>query len=307
MKKYALMAFVAILVLLVWYLYAPPIPLSVLKEKYTDQYSHFVTLNDLNVHYKKKGKGTPVLLIHGTSSSLHTWQQWENELSKKYTTYSIDMQGGGLTSPAVNNNYSIKAYLNLLDAFVEHLQLDSFYLAGNSLGGHTAWEYAANAKHAHKVKKLVLVDPSGFFDKNREKPFVFILGKSKLLLKSVEYLNTEIFVKKSLKEVFYNDNLVSKNMLQRYNDLGRRAGNRKAFFYKVQQLQEGKKSDLQKIKCPTLLLWGKEDEWIPVYLSEIFTNNIANNTLIVYKNCGHIPMEEIPEKSVKDILNFFAE
>ncbi|MEZ4915367.1 MAG: alpha/beta fold hydrolase [Chitinophagales bacterium] len=57
----------------------------------------------------------------------------------------------------------MQAYLDLLDAFVEELNIDSFYLVGNSLGGHTAWAYAANAKYADRLK-LVLVDlPSGFF------------------------------------------------------------------------------------------------------------------------------------------------
>lgn len=307
MKKYFFLFLLVFLMFGGWYMYKPAIPFETLKAKYSDEHSRFIQLNGLDVHYKVKGEGFPILLIHGTSSSLHTWEQWESELSKEYKTYSIDMQGGGLTSPPTDNDYSIHAYIKLLDAFVDSLEIDSFYLAGNSLGGHTAWAFAANAINSFRVKKLILVDPSGFFAANREKPVVFQLAQFDFLFNNIEKINTTPFVKKSLKEVFYNDDLVTKAIVDRYAELGSREGNRKAFFYKVRQIEEGETKDLQKINCPTLIQWGKEDLWIPLELADIFTSNIPNNKLIVYENCGHVPMEEIPLKSVMDVITFLQE
>lgn len=304
MKKYLFLFFILIIVLLSAFLYQGPSDWDYLLKKYSDDNSHFVELNGLNVHYKKKGQGMPLLLIHGTSSSLHTWEKWEDVLSKEYTTYSIDMQGGGLTSPPADNDYSIQAYINLLDAFVEELGLDSFYLAGNSLGGHTAWAYAANAVHADRVKKLILVDPSGFFLANGEKPLVFQMAQIDFLFNNIEKINTGPFVGKSLKEVYYNDDLVTEELIQRYTDLGQREGNRKAFFYKVRQIEKGDVDDLKKITCPTLILWGENDLWIPLELASIFVDNIPNTSLIVYPECGHVPMEEKAEESAQDVLNF---
>ena len=304
MKKYVFLFIIALLVGAGFYLHQPPIAIDVLKAKYSNEDSKFISLLDLDVHYKVKGNGFPIILIHGTSSSLHTWEKWEAELSKQYTTYSIDMQGGGLTSPPLDNDYSIDAYIRLIDAFVDTLGIDSFYLIGNSLGGHTAWSYAANSKNAVKVKKLVLVDPSGFFDPKREKPIVFQLAQFDFLFNNIEKINTKPFVQKSLKEVFYNPDLVTQDLVERYADLGSRAGNRKAFFYKVRQIEEGNEKDLRKINCPTLIQWGEQDAWIPLSLSEIFTSNIPNNSLIVYENCGHVPMEEIPLKRVEDVIAF---
>lgn len=305
MKKYFFMALAIALVSLGLYLYQKPIPLETLKERYTDEHSHFIEINDLTVHYKKKGEGFPVLLIHGTSSSLHTWQKWDSLLSASYTTYSIDMQGGGLTTPPADNDYSIDAYLGLIDAFVLKLGIDSFFLVGNSLGGHTAWAYAANSPLAPRVKKLVLIDPSGFSDPKQEKPLVFQLAQFDFLFKIIERLNTSAFVKKSLNEVFYNDDLITDEMIKRYTELAYRAGNREAFFYKVRQFQNGKKEDLEKITCPTLIMWGEEDRWIPLSLSSIFTSHIPQNELVVYPKCGHIPMEEKAMESVEDAIHFF--
>jgi pimeloyl-ACP methyl ester carboxylesterase len=307
MKKYLFIALLLLTAGVLSYLHKGPIPFEDLKSKYTDEYSNFISLNGLDVHYKKKGSGMPILLIHGTSSSLHTWEKWETELSKYYTTYSIDMQGGGLTTPPPDNDYSIAAYISLIDAFVEALAIDSFYLAGNSLGGHTAWAYAANSPNASKVKKLILVDPSGFFDKNMDKPTVFQLAQFDFLFNNIESINTAPFVAKSLKEVYYNKDLVSEEIIQRYQDLGSRAGNRQAFFHKVRQIESGKKEDLRKIDCPTLILWGENDLWIPVNLSEIFLEHIPNKQLIVYPECGHVPMEEKAAESVADVISFLSE
>jgi pimeloyl-ACP methyl ester carboxylesterase len=305
MKIYILLAIILLLVAFGFYLHKPPIDLDTLKAQYTDEHSHFIELIGLDVHYKKKGQGMPVILIHGTSASLNTWEPWEEELSKKYTTYSIDMQGGGLTTPPSDNIYSIASYLNLIDAFVLELGIDSFYLVGNSLGGHTAWAYAANSPLADRVKKLVLVDPSGFIDPKREKPMVFQMAQFDFLLNNSEKLNTSPFVEKSLKEVFYNEELVTPERIKQYDDLGLRPGNREAFFLKVRQMEYGTTEDLEKISCPTLILWGENDEWIPLSLAEIFRTYIPNNELIVYPECGHIPMEEKAEESAEDVMEFF--
>lgn len=307
MKKYILQFVIVLVALLGAYIYEGPVPFEELKEKYTDEHSHFIELNGLNVHYKKKGQGMPILLIHGTSASLHTWSAWEEILSKHYTTYSIDMQGGGLTTPPADKDYSIAAYRELIDAFVTELDIDSFYLAGNSLGGHTAWDYAANSNLKNRVKKLILVDPSGFFDPMQPKPVVFQLAQFDFLFKIIEHLNTKAFVVKSLKEVYYNDDLITQETINQYVDLNHREGNRIGFFLKVRQKETGDKQDLKKISCPTLILWGENDQWIPITLADIFTANIPDNKLIVYPECGHLPMEEIPNESVQDVMNFLED
>ena len=126
-----------------------------------------------------------------------------------------------------------------------------------------------------------------------------------ILFKIIENLNTKSLVKKSLREVFYNDALVTEEILNRYNDLMNRAGNRKAFLHKVKQLENGEAANLVKISCPTLILWGEDDIWIPLSQADIFTTHIPDNELIIYPECGHIPMEEKAKESVSDVIKFF--
>ena len=300
MKKILKILAVVIVVVLA-YMHSPSKSIEKLQEKYPSKYSKFIPIQGMNAHYHDVGEGMPIILIHGTSSSLQTWGKWEAELSKKYRVLSIDMPGGGLTGPHPNEDYSIDAYLSFLDDFTMKLGLDSFYVAGNSLGGKTAWKYAARNK---KIKKLILVDPSGFYVEDKKPPFVFQLGQKKALSRLVERLNIKPFIKKSLKEVYFDDSQVTASLVTRYNDFLRVKGNRKAFFQKVNSIQKSEEKELHQISIPTLIQWGKQDNWIPIELADIFTANIANHKFIVYNECGHVPQEEVAAESVTDAIMF---
>lgn len=283
------------------FLYRPSIPLEKLKSKYTNEQSAFVSIDGMNAHYRQSGSGFPVLLVHGTSSSLHTWHYWQDALSERFTVYSVDLPGCGLTGPHPEDDYTIGAYLDFLEKFTSAIGLDSFYVAGNSLGGHIAWEYAASSP---KVLKAVLVDPSGFHAEDRKIPLVFTLGRKKIFAAVVEKLNVDPLIGKSLREVYFDDDLVTPELKQRYSDLIRRKGNRLAFVKKVAGVELGAEADLWKIDVPVLIQWGREDLWIPIELADIFVNNIPDNELIVYENCGHVPQEELPERSAADAMEF---
>lgn len=300
MKK-LLYSLLFIILLLGIFMYRPAIKFDKLKAKYTDETSHFIEINGLQAHYQKKGQGTPLLLIHGTSSSLHTWNDWVDILSKKFTTYTIDMPGAGLTGPPADNDYSSERYVNYLNSFCDKLGLDSIYVAGNSLGGKTAWKFASQSD---RVKKLVLVDPSGFYVEGSKPPLIFMLGSKKALSNLVEGVNVKPFIKKSLTDVFYDDSKITPELTQRYSDFMRRKGNRKAFFKKVASISLSDESELEQIKCPTLIQWGKHDVWLDVSLAEIYKTHIPNNKVIIYENCGHVPQEEIPVQSANDVMAF---
>jgi pimeloyl-ACP methyl ester carboxylesterase len=285
-------------------LYRPAVGMDKLQKKYADEYSSFIPVGEMDVHYRKTGQGFPVLLIHGTSSSLHTWHYWHDILSEHFTVYSVDLPGCGLTGPHPDDDYSIAAYLEFLESFTTDVGLSGFHIAGNSLGGHIAWEYAAVSS---KVSKAVLVNPSGFHMEDRKVPMVFKLGKKKLFAAIVEGLNVKPLIIKSLREVYYNDDQITPELQQRYFDLVRRKGNRKAFVRKVANTEVGEVGKLRSVGIPVLVQWGKQDVWIPVELADVFTENLPDHQLIVYDECGHVPQEEIPERSAQDAMAFLLE
>lgn len=161
MKK-ALIALAILVAALVAILYRPPLSLEKLRARYADDTSFFTEVNGMPVHYRKSGSGEPVLLVHGTSSSLHTWQYWQPLLSEHFTVYSVDLPGCGLTGPHPQSDYSIAGFLDFLDGFTTSIGLDSFHIAGNSLGGHIAWEYVIQRPD---IGKVVLVDLRAFINR----------------------------------------------------------------------------------------------------------------------------------------------
>ncbi len=290
-----------ILVLLAVFLYRPSISLGKLAMKYSTDASKTVDVNGINAHYKQKGKGYPLLLLHGTSASCQTWDLWMDDLAKHFTVYSIDQPGSGLTGPHPDHDYSSEAYIDFLESFCNKLGIDSFYIAGNSRGGKTAWKYASQSG---RIKKLIVVNPAGFYGEGHKTPMVFKLGKSKSLSKIVEGLNVKPFINKSLKEVYYNDELITKDLKNRYNDLIRLKGNRLAFFEMALQNEEGSVEELKQIKCPTLIQWGANDPWLSADLAKMYDEYIPDSKVTIYEECGHVPQEEISAKSVKDAIEF---
>ena len=180
------------------------------------------------------------------------------------------------------------------------LELNKFYLAGNSLGGQVAWLYTS--KYDEKVDKLLLLNPSGF--SSDRTPFIIQLAKTPLINSFLRYFTPRVFIKKNLKEVYYNNSLITSEIVSRYHNLILFDGNRKAFIDRANIKQEDYSLEMKKIKTPTLILWGKNDEWIPASNSSKFQHAIENSKVVIMPETGHIPMEEKPIESLDIILDF---
>ncbi len=278
-----------------------------LKRMYANETSKFINIDEMQVHYRDEGIGIPIVLLHGTAASLHTWDDWTKELKNKYRVIRMDLPAFGITGPNNNNNYSIKSYTNFLDKFINQLQLDSFYLAGNSLGGNIAWNYTT--EHPEKVLKLILIDASGL-PTNKPQPAIFKMAKTPVLNSLFLYFTPRFFIKKNLQEVYADDSKITDELVTRYHKMALRKGNRKAFIERAKiDFKLGSKTTIEKIKSinqPTLLLWGAQDHWIPLENGKKMNRMLKNSQLKVLENSGHVPMEENPVESVQ-ILKIFLD
>ena len=279
------------------------IPLEDLKTEFKKENSRFVEVDGIFVHYVDEGEGIPIILLHGTGSSLHTWDLWAEKLKNKYRVLRITLPGFGLSGPRFDKKYKIKDYVNLLEKFVEKIGVEKFHLVGNSLGGSIAWLYSSF--YDKKVSKLILINSSGF--EMDEVPFVIKIARNDYLNFLIKKTSPKYLIKKSLKEVYYNDKLISKSIINRYYKLNLRQGNRQAFIDRSLINFIDHTSRLKKIKSPTLVLWGKNDEWINVKYAQKFRKMIKNSCVSIMNETGHIPMEEKPHESLKIIENFLLD
>ncbi len=281
------------------------VPIEQLKADHTYEDSKFVDIIGMDVHYRVTGEGSPVLLLHGTGASLHTWEKWTEELAKDFQVISVDLPGFGLTGKHFGNDYSISSYTHFLHTFTQKIGLDSFHLAGNSLGGHIAWEFALD--YPQQVKKLVLLDATGYPHPNDTPPLAFRIAQNPILNKLLLRITPRSLFVKSLKEVYVDDSQVTDELINRYFSLFLRRGNRQSFVDRANQEFIDRTADLGKIQSPTLILCETEYLENRSQNAGRFQKDIPNSKLIVYKNVGHVPMEEVAEQSVRDAKRFLME
>jgi len=300
--KYTLLAISAFLIIVISIYWKNDIDINELKNKYAYPSSSFISIDDMNVHYRDVGEGEAILLIHGTGASLHTWEKWINILSTDYRVISFDLPGFGLTGPDPNHNYQISRYTAILDSLMVKLKVDSFHIAGNSLGGLVAWHYTT--QFPQKILTLNLIDAAGLPQPGKKPPFIFQLAKLPVLSTLLQKITPKIIIEKSMLDVYKNDQLVTEKLIDRYFELSLREGNRTAFVKRMSQLNEKLVvGDLKNITVPVLIQWGIDDRWIPLSNGYEFQKLIPKAELIIYES-GHVPMEENPMETVKDYMIF---
>ena len=300
-------ALVLLIVVLVVAFYKADIPIEELKQKYALSPSQFDSLKGMNVHFRDEGPvsdSIPLVLLHGTSSSIFTWDACTKEWMKEHRVIRMDLPGFALTGPDPNDNYSIEGYVAFVHEFLKQRKVNQCYLAGNSLGGQIAYAYAAY--YPKEVKKLILIDPAGYPSANAKGSLAFKLGKLPVLKHLLTIVTPTSVVRKSIEDVYGNKGLVTDSLVQLYEDMACREGNRKALIKRL-GLERSDTNLLKRVKAPVMIVWGDRDFLIPLENAYKFQRDLNRDTLIIMKGIGHLPMEESPQNVVSAVDRFIRD
>ncbi len=281
------------------------IPVAQLKAKYQKSNSAFIDIDGVSVHYIMEGRvddSLPIVFIHGTSASLHTWDTLSSLLKTNKKIIRLDLPAFGLTGPNRLNQYDFNFYNQFLDEFLLKLNVTQCIVAGNSLGGSIAWNYAIASPD--KVKQLILLDASGYPKKDEKGSLGFKLAAIPVLNQALKHISPISLIRKSLEDAFYDKSLVTEKMVQQYHDMLLREGNRAAVLELFQHPMKPDPSKIKTITQPTLIIWGKEDQLISYKNAALFNQDIRNSQMLVLEKVGHIPMEEAPNQVATAILKF---
>ncbi|MCC2615783.1 alpha/beta hydrolase [Aestuariibacter halophilus] len=280
--------------------YQADIPVETLKSKYTTEASAFVNVMGVETHYRKEGKGPAIVLLHGTASSLHTWDGWASNLSQDHTVIRLDLPAFGLTGPNPDSDYSLRYYRSFLHQFLSTLGYSQVILAGNSLGGGIAWDYALH--YPQQVERLILVNTAGY--PQAELPRALRLARNPLTAPLLEFLTPRALVARNVREVYGEPQRVTDEQIDRYWDMLLREGNRHAFVVRANTTYNYAVDRLPELLMPTFILWGSEDRWIAPQNAARFGDTIQSASVRVVEGAGHIPMEERPEETVRMVREF---
>jgi pimeloyl-ACP methyl ester carboxylesterase len=299
-------------VLMAW-LREPERPATSLVARWAPPPSAFVVVESQVVHLRDEGPRddpAPLLLLHGTSSSLHTWEPWAQALKARRRVVRFDLPGFGLTGPFTGESpdYPAGRYGADIDArftlaLMDRLGLRRAVVVGHSLGGEVAWRLAVAAPD--RVAALVLVDAIGPPFAPGDMPLGWQLARLPVLNRLLDWVLPRELVAQGLAAIWGDPARVTPELVDRHFELALREGNRRALVQRLQQLRPGADADrIAQVRAPTLLLWGGSDRLVRPSVGEDFARRIAGSRLVVLDGLGHVPQEEDAVRSLQELQRF---
>ena len=291
-------------------LWRPDIPYATLDAKYANAASRWIDLpGGVRVHYRDEGSrsGPTIVMVHGFSASLQAWEPWVQRLGGAYRIVTLDLPGHGLTRAPLGYAASIDGYADLVDEFARRLGANPYAIIGNSMGGAVAWDDAL--RHPTDVRALVLVDAAGWPEKRgRGEPLIFQVIRQPWARSFIKDLDMRPLVKQGLEAAYLDQRLVTRALVDRYVELSRAPGHRDILLTIQQRTQApAAAATFATIRIPTLVMHGADDKLIPVGDGRAFADAIPGAKLVVYPGVGHVPMEQIPDRSAADLKTFLAD
>ena len=275
------------------------------------EYLRWVKVQDRWMNIVDLGSGPPVIFIHGLSGC---WQNWLEQLplfARDHRVIAVDLPGFG-QSEMPEEEISISGYADAIDELMGELDIETARIVGNSMGGFIGAELAI--QHPERVERLVLVAAAG------------------LSIESIRTERTTGLRHRAENVVFFTLGHVA----SRSATVALRPRLRAALLMTVaahpaklpgplaaqQVLGSGKpgfsdaleamcryplRDRLEKIACPTLIIWGDKDILVPVKDADIFEELIPDSRKIIYKDTGHVSMMERPARFNSDVKAFLDE
>ncbi len=285
--------------------YYPLVDVAVMKEKYSYSESRFIDVNGMNVHYYEKGAGETLVLLHGNGGNMHHYMPIMDELSKHYRVIVPDYLGHGLTGANSDNDYSNRAFITFFETFFDALELDSFHMAGHSMGGYWTLQYAQ--KHPARINKIVLIDAYGGICPEQEYGIPFIPENLPMAETFSRYIFPKFIVKSELENNVFSPESITDSLISTHHDLMSIKGNRmhrKHFFGFEHPRGE---IDGSKLNHPIYMLWGEQDLVHNLCEAKNLKSRLTVKDAAFLKDVGHIPMIENSVETQKILLSFLGD
>lgn len=326
--KYIILSILSIILVLSLIMYRKDISYEDAIERYSEETSAFFETSvvgldgdhhEITLHYLDFGnpEATPIVLLHGAFSSALTFEHWKDNLVEEgYRVILIDLPYHGLSTGFSDRVTSIRRSAEVVMNLLSHLNIKSFFIGGNSMGGGVSW-YLSGQYHGTndiQIRGLILIDSiypmasSGAPDRR----FISFIS-SDFIAPLISKMTPRFVFAQLLKGVYGSHGSPSDEVIDRYYTMLRVEGHRESILQNT--FEEISVDDQVEIlesintkNIPVLVLWGKEDSWIPVETSQLFkeTLQLQDDAIIIYDDLGHVPMEEDPELTILDVLEFLT-
>ena len=293
-------------------MHAPDRSVDSLVARWAPQPSDFMIVKGQLVHFRDEGPRddpAPLVLVHGTAASLHTWQGWVGALRARKRVITFDLPGFGLTGPFTGeyarDDYRADNLARFTLDFIDALHVQRFAIGGNSLGGEVAWRIAAMAPA--RVDRLILVDATGYAFVPEHIPAGFQLARLHGVNRLGEFLTPRSVVDDSVRDVYGDPSRVTGALVDRYFEMMMREGNRHALNLRMEVIASDLAPErIRTLRLPTLILWGGKDRLVPPVNAQHFHTDIPGSQLVLFPGLGHVPHEEDAQATVVPVRAFLG-
>ena len=255
------------------------------------------------VAYDMLGEGDPIVLVHGTPFLSFVWRTIARELARSYRIFSYDLLGYGRSEKRAGQDVSLAIQNRLLAALLQHWALDRPHIIAHDFGGATALR--AHLIDGCDYAKLILIDPVAL--RPWGSAFVHHVRRFEEAFAGVPDYIQRAILKAYIQGAAHKP--LGETVLGSYCDPWLGPVGRAAFYRQIAQMDQRYTDEVQdaygSLRCPCLLLWGADDQWIPIERGRDLARLIPGCELIEVPDCGHLMQEDAPEAIVAAALRFF--
>jgi pimeloyl-ACP methyl ester carboxylesterase len=279
-------------------------PLNEWAQKYAQ--GKFIDLDGKSTHYIEKGKGKPLILIHGFFYDSFTWHNNIDLLAEHFKVYALDLWGFGY-STREPLDYGYPLFTRQVLQFLDKLNIEKASLMGHSMGGGTSINFSV--KHPERINKLVLVDAAAM---PNSLPFLGKVTNLPMLGELMFGLNANFFRKMALNTNWIkNPKFISDEYFENATRFQKVKGSsevmlkilRKQFFHTIPD----KVKDLGKMNKQMLIVWGQHDTAIPVARGNEMHDLLPGSQFEIIEDAGHCPHDETSEQFNTLVLSYLTD
>lgn len=235
----------------------------------------------------EEGNGEPLMLLHGLFGALSNFKDLIEYFSR---THKVVVPMLPLLELDLLHT-SVGGLQKFVKNFIEHRNYNGIHLLGNSLGGHVALVHVL--KNPDRIKSVILTGSSGLFENG--------MGDSYPKRGDKEYM------RKKAELTFYDPAMVTEALLDEIFEItNNRLKAIKIIALAKSAIRNNLGEEVSKIKQPTCLIWGANDNITPPFVGEEFHKLIPNSELHFIDKCGHAPMMEVPHEFNRILGEFLA-
>lgn len=254
-------------------------------------HDHFVSVLGLRTHYLVRGKGPPVVLIHGAGpTNVHTWRWVMPALSSYFTVYAVDLMGSGDTDKP-EGDYTLSSLVEFLGAFLGAVEIPAAALVAHAAGCEVALGLAL--RQPERVRGLTLINPTGFTPLPSLERFLTVPGVGEAAALVADRRAARLLIPRG----YGKREALNPATVDEYARTWLAPGGLEAHLARLRAYLQTRtilETSVDILREPTLLIWGDADPDLPPAAGERLRRRIPGARLVVVRGAGRAPHEENP-------------